>query len=46
VAEHDPEGRASANAYVERVIDSGDFPHLAALGAEGLLPDDKGKEAF
>jgi AcrR family transcriptional regulator len=42
----DREWRTSAAAYLERLVDSGEFPHLAAFGAEGLLPDENDKPTF
>jgi hypothetical protein len=42
----DPEWRAYADAYLQRLIDSGDFPHLAGFGTEALLHDENEEQGF
>jgi AcrR family transcriptional regulator len=42
----DPAWRAEAEAYLQGLADSGNFPNLAALGAEGLLHTDYDELTF
>jgi AcrR family transcriptional regulator len=43
---HDPGWQAAAEAYVQGLADSGDFPNLAAFGAAGLLRNEYDEHAF
>jgi AcrR family transcriptional regulator len=43
---HDPGWRAAAEAYLQGLADSGNFPNLAALGAAGLLHNDYDELTF
>ncbi len=43
---HDPAWRAEAEAYLQGLADSGNFPNLAALGAAGLLHTDYDELTF
>jgi AcrR family transcriptional regulator len=43
---HDPGWQAAAEAYLQGLADSGDFPNLAAFGAAGLLRNDYDEHAF
>jgi AcrR family transcriptional regulator len=43
---HDPAWRAQAEAYLQDLADSGNFPNLAALGAAGLLHTDYDELTF
>jgi AcrR family transcriptional regulator len=42
----DPGWQAAAEAYLQGLADSGDFPNLAAFGAAGLLRNDYDEHAF
>ena len=43
---NDPGRRAAAEAYLQGLADSGDFPNLAASGAAGLLHNDHDELTF
>ncbi len=43
---NDPGWQAAAEAYLQGLADSGNFPNLAALGAAGLLHNDYDELAF
>jgi AcrR family transcriptional regulator len=43
---HDPGWRAAAEAYLQDLADSGNFPNLAAIGAAGLLHNDHDELTF
>jgi Tetracyclin repressor-like, C-terminal domain len=43
---NDPGRRAAAEAYLQGLADSGNFPNLAALGAAGLLRNDHDELTF
>ena len=43
---HDPGRRAAAEAYLQGLADSGNFPNLAAFGAAGLLHNDYDELTF
>ena len=43
---HDPGWRAAAEAYLQGLADSGNFPNLAAFGAAGLLHGDYDELTF
>jgi hypothetical protein len=42
----DPGWRAAAQAYLQGLSDSGNFPNLAAFGAAGLLHNDYDELTF
>ncbi|MEW2243270.1 TetR/AcrR family transcriptional regulator C-terminal domain-containing protein [Streptomyces sp. NPDC026666] len=43
----EPAWRASAQAHLDALAASGDYPHLAAFGTRGLLPgDDDGDDTM
>jgi AcrR family transcriptional regulator len=43
---HDPAWRAAAEAYLQDLAGSGNFPNLAALGAAGLMHNDHDELTF